>query len=364
MLSSSSTFLRPFWAFLIVDSELVELVARDVELLGEPPLGDAVALDLGELALDLVLVEAGAALELGGPGLGALDLGDQALELLDDLVDRLLVEPHLLERRDELARGLDDLDVDLLLAGVGLDVLALFEEVELLLVEALDLVDEADDAPIGLLLVELLVVALGVLDQLLDADLVLAELLAEVDDLAHGDGRVEDGGVDAELADLDPLGDLHLALAGEQRDAAHLPEVHADRIVGLRVVVDVLFLVLGGDDELLLVGLFVGDALGRDLHLRGAVDDLDVLVAEGADDVVELVRGHVGGERVVDLVVGQEAFALAGLDELLEGLAIFLAALGRRRGRAAVAVVPPCVPRAGRRSIRPTGSLAAFVAIT
>ena len=57
----------------------------------------------------------------------------------------------------------------------------------MLLVEALDLVDEADDAAVRLFLVELVVVVLGVADDVLDADLVLPELLAEVDDLADGD---------------------------------------------------------------------------------------------------------------------------------------------------------------------------------
>jgi hypothetical protein len=36
-----------------------------------------------------------------------------------------------------------------------------------------------------------------------------------------------------ELAALDALGDLDLALAGEQRHRAHLAQVHADRVVGL-----------------------------------------------------------------------------------------------------------------------------------
>ena len=46
---------------------------------------------------------------------------------------------------------------------------------------------------------------------------------------------------DRVLALLDALGDLDLALAREERDAAHLAQVHADRVVRLRVVaVDVL----------------------------------------------------------------------------------------------------------------------------
>ena len=76
------------------------------------------------------------------------------------------------------------------------------------------------------------------------------------------------------------------------------------------------------------MGFFVGDALGCDLYLGGAVDDLDVLIAQGTDNIVQLVGGDVGGQGVVDLVVREEALALACLDELLEGLPVPFAALG------------------------------------
>ena len=44
-------------------------------------------------------------------------------------------------------------------------------------------------------------------------------------------GRVEDRARDGVLALLDALGDLDLALAREERDAPHLAQVHADRVV-------------------------------------------------------------------------------------------------------------------------------------
>jgi hypothetical protein len=68
------------------------------------------------------------------------------------------------------------------------------------LVEVLDLVDQAKDAPVGLLLVELLVLVLDVPDDLLDADLPLPELVPEVDDLADGDRGAQDGPEDRVLA--------------------------------------------------------------------------------------------------------------------------------------------------------------------
>ena len=196
------------------------------------------------------------------------------------------------------------------------------------LVEVLDLVDEPEDAAVGLFLVELAVFLVGVADDLLDANLVLPELVAEIDDLADGDRAVQDGVEDGVLALLDALGDLDFALAREERDAPHLAEVHANGVVRLRVhpVAVVFFgvrVVARRRQGLLLVRLFLGDALRRDLHLGRGVDDLDVLVAEGAHHVIHLIGGrHVGRERVVHLFVGQEALALAHLDQLLDFFAI------------------------------------------
>ena len=104
-----------------------------------------------------------------------------------------------------------------------------------LLVEALHAIDEADDAAVRLFLVELVLFVLGVADDVLDADLVVAKPLADVDDLAHGDRAGQDGRENLVFALLDALGDLDFALAGEQRDAAHLAQVHADRVVALVV---------------------------------------------------------------------------------------------------------------------------------
>ncbi len=94
---------------------------------------------------------------------------------------------------------------------------------------------------------------------------------------------------------LDALGDLDLALAREERDAPHLAQVHPYRVVALRVVpVDLFFGLRGGRRLLAIAGalllcLLLDDALGRDLHLRRGVDDLDVLVAQDAEDVIHLV---------------------------------------------------------------------------
>ena len=59
------------------------------------------------------------------------------------------------------------------------------------------------------------------------------QILAQSGNLADHDRRAGDGFQHAHLAALNALGDLDLALAGEQRNRAHLAQIHADRVVGL-----------------------------------------------------------------------------------------------------------------------------------
>ena len=119
--------------------------------------------------------------------------------------------------------------------------------------------------------------------------------------------RLDDG----QLAALDALGDLDFAFAGQQRDGAHLAEVHPDRVVGLVERA-------GRQIELELLGAFAGavEQLVFAIFLLG-VDDFDAGAAERAEQVVELVRRRdVGGQQLVDLVVQQVALFLADGDEL------------------------------------------------
>ena len=132
------------------------------------------------------------------------------------------------------------------------------------------------------------------------------------------------------LALLDALGDLDFTLAREERYAPHFAQVHPNRVVALRVVAVELFLALGRPLRLVLalardflLRLLLCDALRRNLDLGSGVDDLDVFVSQDAQNIVHLVgRHHVGGERVVDLVVGQEALGLPYLNELLNFLPV------------------------------------------
>src|SRR6185312_2275824 len=269
-----------------------------------------------------------------------LDADDELLELLDDLLDLLLVDAELGELLEHLLLVLFDLFLELLLLGLGKLAGDLLVAQLVLAVQAAHLVDELDDAVGVPLLVELGVFLVDVADDLLDADLGLLELVAELEDLLDGDRRVEHDLQHAPLAFLDALGDLDLAFAREQRDRAHLAQVHAHRVVGLRIALVVLFglfllalffVAVGGSLFRLLAvaergGL--GDGLGRRARGRdldpaagaGAVDDLDAFVAERRKPVVDLIGGHdFVGHGVVDLVVGHVALLLAHRDELLLG---------------------------------------------
>ena len=153
-------------------------------------------------------------------------------------------------------------------------------------------------------------------DHFLDVAHAAAQVFAEADDLANHDRRARDGLHHAVLAALDALGDLDLALAGEQRDGAHLAQVHADGVVGLLQRA-------GREVELDVLGLFAG--LGLILVAVRACafagEHVDALGVDGGHQVIELVgRGDVAGQQVVDLAIGEIALLFSGVDELLYDL--------------------------------------------
>ena len=155
---------------------------------------------------------------------------------------------------------------------------------------------------------------------------------------SSGSGRAaqREAGVEDLLAvplagHLDLLGEADLLLAGEQRDLAHLREVHADRVVDLlrprpveeegRIVVIVPFLVFLDLRRLGVLVLGVhrrkGAAAARlALLLLLLVDDVDSQFLEGREDRVDPIPGdHVLGEETVDVLVGEEPLPLAFLDQ-------------------------------------------------
>ena len=165
-------------------------------------------------------------------------------------------------------------------------------------------------------------------DDLLDGDVVLTELVPQLAEPLEGQVGAEDGGGDLVLAFLDPLGERDLALAREQRDAAHLAQVEPHRVFGApdwpRRQVDrlgraVVVIVLG-----LGLSLALADLRREAAGLRG-IHHLDVHGAEHHHDVVELVeRDEVRREGVIDFVIGEEALLLPHRDQSVELLQLWL----------------------------------------
>ena len=96
-----------------------------------------------------------------------------------------------------------------------------------------------------------------------------------------------------DLGFLDPLGNLHFLLAGQQRHLAHLLEIHPHRIVEdveLRFRLFFLFF----------FGVFLAVLVTIDL---GRFDDVDLQSAQARQDGVELVR--VGSLRPAALRSGR-----------------------------------------------------------
>ena len=143
------------------------------------------------------------------------------------------------------------------------------------------------------------------------------QVLAQRHDLANHDGRTRDGLEHAHLAALDALGDLHLALAGEQRHGAHLAQVHAHRVIGFfqrprrQVQLDVL--------ALFQLEVLVAVELG-------AVQQVDALGADGGDQVVQILgrRSHLIRQHLVHVAVGQIALFLADFDQGVNIVIVFV----------------------------------------
>ncbi len=110
-----------------------------------------------------------------------------------------------------------------------------------------------------------------------------------------------------QLGRLDPLGDLDLLLARQQRNLAHLLQVHPDRIVEDVVLRGARLLLLG-----LLLALLVVLDLVR-------LEDLDLEVLQDRQDVVDflLVFDRLG-QRLVDVVEREVALLLRKADQLAD----------------------------------------------
>src|SRR6185369_3243510 len=101
---------------------------------------------------------------------------------------------------------------------------------------------------------------------------------------------------------------------------------------------------------------FAAAQVRRDLDVAGVVDDLDLFVVERGQHVVHLIgSGLFTGQRFVHVVVGEEALALAELDQLLFGLAVCLGARRWRERRCLTLLVLVVIILVTRRRLRSGG---------
>ena len=102
----------------------------------------------------------------------------------------------------------------------------------------------------------------------------------------------------------------HFAFAREQRNGAHLAQIHADRVVGLveRAWSEIQFRLVARSVTI--------EVLVAAVRLVG-IHDLDACGAKGIEEVIEFLgRGDFGRQNLVDLVVEQVALLLADSDQL------------------------------------------------
>ena len=137
------------------------------------------------------------------------------------------------------------------------------------------------------------------------------EVFAHGDDLADDDRRTRQRLEHAQLAALDALGDFHFAFAGEQRNGAHLAQVHANGVVGLLESArgEVELDVFTGFDVALIE---LVERAGR----LGSFQNIDALAADGGHEIIEVVgRVHIVRDQVVHLIVGEVALFFSHVDQ-------------------------------------------------
>jgi hypothetical protein len=194
---------------------LLDLDRANAKFFGDRPLSQGRRADLEERLAEFLQRQARPVLAGDDLSICLLDALDEVLELEDDLVDLLLVESQVLESLQDLLLELDVLVSALLLGGLRDLRVQLPADHLVLFPEPADLVYDLADTLDVPLLVERGILLVGILDDLLDADLLLTQLVAQVENLLNRDRGVQHHLQDAPLAFLHALGDLDLALARE-----------------------------------------------------------------------------------------------------------------------------------------------------
>ena len=120
--------------------------------------------------------------------------------------------------------------------------------------------------------------------------------------------RTGQGFQDGVLAALDAARNLHFAFAREQRDGAHLPQVHAHGVVDLLAEA-------GG--QLQVEQIFAFFELF--LEILGLFEDLDACAIQTGEHVLQLRAARkLAGQYFADFVVEDVSLFLAQLNEPLQ----------------------------------------------
>ncbi len=119
-----------------------------------------------------------------------------------------------------------------------------------------------------------------------------------------GETKTADDAVDFGCSRLDALGDIHLLLARQQWDLAHLPEIHPDRVVQ--------------DIEPRLLVFFFRVTLFDAVHFR-LIHDIDLQAAQLDVNLVEFLRpGEVVRQRVGYVAVGEVPLLVGEADQFFD----------------------------------------------
>ncbi len=152
-------------------------------------------------------------------------------------------------------------------------------------------------------------VALAAFDFFVDDDTVKALFAVEQLGPERGDVVADGRGVEQlflgfELGILDAFGNFNFLLARQQRDLAHLLEIHADGIVEDVVLRAARLLLLGFFLALLVALDFIG------------VEDVDLKILQDGDNALDILRVIDGlGQGLVDVVKSEIALFLGETDE-------------------------------------------------
>ncbi len=114
------------------------------------------------------------------------------------------------------------------------------------------------------------------------------------------------------MAALDALGNFNFAFAREQRNRAHLAQIHADRVISFfqRAGREIEFHILAGFN--VCVELLVTWDLGPFEHI-------DALRADGGQQVFDVVgRLNIVGNQVIHLVVSEITFLFSHIDQFFD----------------------------------------------